>query len=155
MRIWVLRHGAALRVAPDGTDRERALSAAGKEHLRQVLEKARAAGVRPARILSSPYRRALETAEMAAQILGSETAIEQTSALQPEAQPAPIWDEVRFVRDSPEVLLVGHLPLLEHLAAFLLDHSGRQIEIGAGTMLAIHVPEPVAQPAGELEWMIQ
>jgi phosphohistidine phosphatase len=153
MRICVLRHGAALPVAPGGTDRDRALSAAGKEHLRQVLEKTRAAGVRPARILSSPYRRALETAEMAAQILGRGAAIEPTSALQPEAQPALIWDEVRFVPDSPEVLLVGHLPLLEHLAAFLLGHSGRQIEIRAGTMLAIRVPALVAHPAGELEWI--
>src|SRR5579863_1219244 len=42
----------------------------GRDKLRRVLKRARAAGVAPSLILSSPYKRALETAEVAADILG-------------------------------------------------------------------------------------
>ena len=155
MRVYVLRHGAALPVAPDGSDKDRTLSPAGRERLHAVLEKARSAGVRPARILSSPYRRARETAEMACGLLECAAAIEQTAALRPEAAPADIWSEVRDLPDTSEVLLVGHLPLVEHLAAFLLGQQEVRIEFSAGTMIAIQMLAVGAAPAGELQWTIQ
>ncbi len=51
-------------------DAERALTAEGKEKLRRVLKRAKA---KPSLILSSSYRRALETAAIAAEILQSNT----------------------------------------------------------------------------------
>ena len=70
MEIYILRHGIADEGKAGAPDSERALTDPGREKLRAVLEQAHAAGVGPSLILTSPYKRALQTAHMAGQILG-------------------------------------------------------------------------------------
>jgi phosphohistidine phosphatase len=65
VQIYLLRHGIAENTTPDS---ERALTPEGREKLRRVLARARAADVALSLILSSPYRRAIETAEIAAEV---------------------------------------------------------------------------------------
>ena len=151
MLVDLLRHGAALAAAPGGADSERALSQEGREQLQGVVERARAAGAKPSLLISSPYRRARETAEIAAGILGYAGAIGRSRALEPDRSPFDIWDEVRRRDTESEILLVGHLPLLGELALLLLKRS---VRIYPGTMLCIEVPELVPEPSGTLEWML-
>jgi phosphohistidine phosphatase len=92
MQIYLLRHGIAEEARPGRTDAERALTGEGKERLRRVL---RHAGTAPAAILSNPYRRALETARIAAEELGDRGKIVETEALLPNASPYDVWEEIR------------------------------------------------------------
>ena len=69
MEIYLLRHGIAEESAVGGRDSDRALTAEGRDKLRRVLKRAHAGGVRPGVILASPYKRAMETAQMAAETL--------------------------------------------------------------------------------------
>ena len=69
MQIYLLRHGIAEDAAPGRPDSERALTEEGRDKLRRVLRRARSADAAPSLILSSPYRRALETAALAAEML--------------------------------------------------------------------------------------
>ena len=92
MQIYLLRHGIADNSSPDS---ERALTAEGREKLRRVLARARAANAAPSLILSSPYRRALETAGVAAEVLGYEGKVVKTQALVPDASPFDTWEEIR------------------------------------------------------------
>ena len=62
MQIYLLRHGIAEDAKPGRPDSERALTDEGRAKLRRVLKRARTADVTPSLILSSPYRRAMETA---------------------------------------------------------------------------------------------
>ena len=64
MRIYVLRHGIAEDAPPGGSDSDRALTLEGRRKLRGVLEHARRAGVVPDIILTSPLKRAVETADL-------------------------------------------------------------------------------------------
>ena len=68
--------------------------------MREVLRTASRAGVTAALILSSPYRRALETAKLAADELGYKDDILTTQALLPVAAPHQAWEEIRVHRDS-------------------------------------------------------
>ena len=70
VELYLLRHGIAKDRSASGRDADRRLTDEGRTKLRRVLERAHAAGVVPSLILSSPYRRALETAEIAARELG-------------------------------------------------------------------------------------
>ena len=63
MEIYLLRHGIAESRAP--SDAERDLTEEGRQKVREVTRMAARAGVSPALVLSSPYRRALETAKIA------------------------------------------------------------------------------------------
>ena len=69
MEIYLLRHGIAADAKPGQSDASRALTEEGREKLARVLGRAGKAGMSPSLILSSPLRRAIETAEVAAQTL--------------------------------------------------------------------------------------
>jgi len=152
MEIDLLRHGAALAAAPGASDTDRALSAEGREQVRDVLERAREAGVKPSLILTSPYLRAVQTAQIAVEILGYAGDVVSSRGLEPERSPFDLWDELRTRGGDGEILLVGHQPLLGDVASILL---GKGVGIGTGTMVRIHVPELVPEPAASLQWVIQ
>ena len=69
MEIYILRHGEAEVRESGRADGDRKLTAAGKRDLKAVLKVARKLGVAPQVILTSPLRRAQETAKIAAEVL--------------------------------------------------------------------------------------
>ena len=129
MQIYLLRHGIAEESRPGISDPERALTSEGREKLRRVLKQARRAGASPSLILSSPYRRALETADVAVAVLGYGGKVVRTRALTPEASPFDAWEEIRARTDEPAILLASHEPLMSGLAAFLLNSPGMQVDM--------------------------
>ena len=68
MKLYVMRHGPAEDDAPTGRDADRVLSAAGRERVRLVAQALEDGGESPFAILSSPMARALETAEIVAEV---------------------------------------------------------------------------------------
>src|ERR1035437_3826097 len=87
MQIYLLRHGIAEDAKPGQPDAERPLTAEGRDKLRRVLKRARTADLDPSLILSSPYRRAVETAAVAAEVLAYKGETVRTRALAPAASP--------------------------------------------------------------------
>jgi phosphohistidine phosphatase len=154
MQIYILRHGIAEDAAPGKPDSERALTEEGREKLRKVLKRARSAEVVPAVVLSSPYRRAIETAEMAAEVLGFAGKIERTRALTPDASPSDVWEELRTRKEEPAVLLASHEPLTGSLIAYLLDCSSLQVDVKKGALARIDCDRFGPAPRGVLKWMI-
>lgn len=132
MELLLVRHAIALpleAVPPaleeDGKDEEglddrRPLSPKGVRRFRKVVRGLRALGVGLDLILTSPKRRALETAEMLADLLEGEVRVTPHLAAPPtEALLAEIPKEGRTA-------LVGHEPHLSALLAWLLlgDFAG-------------------------------
>ncbi len=154
MQVYLLRHGIAENAKPGQPDSERALTAEGREKLRRVLRRARAAEVNPGAILASPYRRALETAEVAAEVLGYKSEIERTRALVPEASPSDAWEEIRTRRPDASVLLASHEPLMSSLAAWLLGCPALQVDMKKAALARIDCDRLGAQPRGVLKWML-
>ncbi len=154
MEIYILRHGIAETAGAWMSDADRALVPEGKKKLKVVLRLARAAGVRPAHILTSPYRRALETAEIAAEELGYEGKLTRCDALRPGSEPEEVWAEVRGFKPGEQILLSGHEPLLSYLAAFLLDAPSLRIDLKKGSLLRIDMDRFGAQPRGVLRWYL-
>ena len=154
MEIYILRHGIAEVAKPGAPDPERALTPEGKKKLREVLRVAKAAKVGPSLILTSPFRRAVETAEMAAEVLGYEQELVRTNALTPGSTPQEVWDEIRTHRDSDELLLAGHEPLLGHVMGYLLGTPTLLVDFKKGAICRIDMEEFGAQPRGVLRWFL-
>lgn len=154
MEIYVLRHGIAENGRPGHPDSERALTAEGKDKLRKVMKRAKAAGVEPELILSSPYKRAIETAEIAAEVLGYAGKIVRTPGLIPDASPAEIWDEIRSRRNEPSILLSSHEPLTGSLVAFLLNSAALQVDMKKAALARIDCDSFGAAPSGVLKWLL-
>lgn len=154
MQIYLLRHGIAEDARPGQPDGGRALTTAGKEKLRRVLRRAGAAGVRPASILSSPLRRALETAGMAAEVLGYTGKVVESRLLLPEASPYDLWEEIRRRSEEPAILLASHEPLMSTLAAFLLGSPALQVDMKKAALVRIDCDRLAREPKGALKWML-
>jgi phosphohistidine phosphatase len=154
MQIYLLRHGIAENGKPGQPDSERRLTEEGENRLRDVLRTARDAGVTATLILSSPYRRAVETAAIAAQALGYKEEILRTRVLEPNSAPQDVWEEVGVHKGEERLFLVGHQPLFSSLTAYLLGAPGLAVDFQTGALLRIDLDQFGAHPRGVLKWML-
>jgi phosphohistidine phosphatase len=153
MNLYLLRHGIAEDHPAQGGDAERQLTDEGREKLSSVLRRAAKGGLRPDRILTSPYIRALQTAQLAAKILAAPDPIE-SPALVPHGDPRTVWNEVRANRDAGELLLSGHEPLLSQTASYLLDAPALKVDMKKAALVAIEIESLRGDPRGVLKWML-
>ncbi len=109
MRLVIVRHAEA---APGEPDELRALTPAGHEQARLLGERLRGEGIAPDALLTSPLRRARETA--AALGLGEP---EDSDALAPGATAEGVREAVAYLGEI--VLVVGHQPDCSKIAAAL------------------------------------
>jgi phosphohistidine phosphatase len=154
MQLYILRHGIAEDGKPGGDDSDRALTPDGKKKLRDVLRLAMKAGVAPELMISSPYVRAIETAEIAKEVLGYKEQLLRTDALIPSSDPESVWEEVRAHRNAAQLMLVGHEPLLSRVGGFLLAAPSMFIDLKKAGILRIDLESFGQQPRGILKWMI-
>lgn len=154
MQIYLLRHAIAEESRPGHADRTRALVPEGRKKLKEVLRLARQADTAVSLILSSPYRRARETADMVADLLSTEAELLETATLQPDGRADQVWQEIRAHKDMDSVMLVSHEPLLSSVAAHLLNSPSLRIDFKKGALLRIDVESFGPQPHGVLRWMI-
>jgi phosphohistidine phosphatase len=117
--LALLRHGLATGQGPDA-----GLLPEGTTYLLRLGARLDAEGWRPAAVVTSPYRRARESAVVVSGALGSLAQMLVLEELVPEAEPgdalAAILDRVPLA--SP-VLVVSHLPLVGRLAQELVGED--------------------------------
>jgi phosphohistidine phosphatase len=154
MEIYMLRHGIAEDGQAGQPDSERSLTPDGRKKLRTVLRVAASAGVAPSLILTSPYKRALQTAQLAAEILDYKGELLRTKALEPSAAPKAVWDEIRVHKDEARILLAGHEPLFSRLTAYLLGSPNLQVDFKKGAIACIELERFPAEPHGVLRWLL-
>jgi phosphohistidine phosphatase len=153
MRIYLLRHG----IAEEGfgkRDSDRALTGEGRKKLQELLRIAAQSGVEPSLIISSPYRRAIETARIAIDVLGYKGPLVESTSLTPDCSPQSAWNDVRVHASEDSVLLVGHEPLFSSLSAFLLGYPELSIDFKKGALLCVEIQTVRPQPAGVLKWYL-
>lgn len=126
MRLLVVRHGKAERQSATGLDRDRVLVPRGvrqAEHLGLVL-----LGRAPALILSSPYARAWETAEIIRRAVAAP--LEREPRLECDQ---PISDAIEAIRErsaAAALAVVGHNPTMSALVSHLVGR--RNVELRTG-----------------------
>jgi phosphohistidine phosphatase len=152
--VFLLRHGIAEEPKPGDSDSNRALTAEGRRKLAEVLEAARHAKVEPTLILSSPLKRAIETAEIAAKVLGYDGQILRTDILRPDSSPEDVWQEIRGHRDESSLLLAGHEPLFSALAAYLLGAPSVRIDFKKAGLLKLTIDSFPPHPRAILGWYL-
>ena len=151
MELYLLRHGIAESRAISGRDADRRLTAGGAAELRLMLKRALGTGAQPEVILSSPYRRTLQTAEIASSVFSYAGEIVPASALMPESHPSAVWTEIGCFPEAKSILLVTHEPLVSELLSWLLGTS----RVGAGFPPAgIARVDLEGPPPGRLKYML-
>ena len=110
--------------------------------------------MKPSLLLSSHLKRAVQTAEIAAQVLGYEGELVKTKSLAPAAAAEQVWEEIRVHKNEPALMLVGHNPLFDYLAAFLLGAPALKVDFKKGAIMRIDLEAFGAQPRGILCWYL-
>jgi len=154
MELYLLRHGIAEDKSASGRDADRALTDEGRHKLHRVLKRAASAEVSPSLILSSPYKRAIETAEIAAEELGYKGDIQRVGSLTPDSSPPSVWSEIREHRNESAILLAGHEPLFSATVAFLLGSTEAMVDFRKAALMRIDIHSFGARPQGVLQWML-
>jgi phosphohistidine phosphatase len=147
MEIWALRHAKA---EEGGPDEERALTPDARDKMRLAARAIARRSPRFDAILTSPLRRARQTAEPVARALGQEKELIETDALTSSADPKKILEEIEkggFRR----VLLVGHMPHLGRLLGYLLTgRTNAEIDIKKAALARVEFDGDKPDPPGTL-----
>jgi phosphohistidine phosphatase len=122
VKIYLIRHAAAVDPGRGVTDTHRYLTAEGRQTCRQVGRLLREAGVVFDAMVTSPLVRAVQTAEILADAVDYLGMIESCVAFTPGAHPNVACKEI-LARGSA-VAVVGHEPGISNLAAFLVGQPG-------------------------------
>ena len=122
MNLYLLRHGIAVEPGTPGyeKDADRPLTPEGERKLRQIADAMEALDLAFDFILSSPYLRARQTAEIVAQPFKARKRLELSDSLTPGGSPKKLVELLNRLQPPPEdVLLVGHEPYLSGLISLL------------------------------------
>jgi len=124
MELYLLRHGIAVErgTHPFRNDSHRPLTPEGMKRTRRVARALKKLKFHFDRILSSPYVRAKQTADIVADELGIHSKLRLCHALVPGGAPRElIADLKRSCEGDARVLLIGHEPGLSRLASLLIS----------------------------------
>ena len=152
MEIYLVRHGAALSKEDDP---ERHLNNDGVDQCHLTGRALKRLEIQLDLIVSSPKARARQTAEIIAEEVGySRAEIKITEALEPTALPKDTISYLNDFADVKRIMLVGHLPLLGHLASELLINTSQiSFYFEPGAVCQINTEQPHAF-AGDLCWFL-
>jgi phosphohistidine phosphatase len=154
MQVYLLRHGTAEDGTAQTSDSDRALTTDGRRKVRLVLAHVADSGVKVDMILTSPLKRAVQTAEIASSCLRSKPGASISKALLPGGIVEDVWSEIRAHRDAEALLLVGHNPLFSNLAPFLLRAPELQVDFKKGAVMRIDFETLSPKPHGVMRWYL-
>src|SRR5580765_1667873 len=123
MLLYIVRHGIAIdRQDPKSpSDPERYLTPEGMKKTREVAKGIASFIDPPKLLLSSPYVRAFQTAEIFAETCGAgKSKIERSDSLLPGGEPAAFFRELARRKSVESAMCFGHAPQLDELLAFTL-----------------------------------
>jgi phosphohistidine phosphatase len=154
--LYLMRHGIAADRGAGMDDAERALTEEGISKTKRVAHGLERLGAAPQVVLTSPLRRAEETAQLTAAVIAPSVTVEIYPPLSPSHDPREVIQGLRAYRGAAEILLVGHQPDLGELASYLVTGSARlaALPFKKAGVAAIAVAALPPRAAGSLQWFL-
>ena len=130
MNLYLLRHGLAVEPGTPGFERDadRPLIPKGERKVEKIADAMEALDLSFDLILSSPYLRARQTAEIAAKGLNLRKKLEFSEALIPSGSVRKLIEHLGHL-PAEDVLLVGHEPYLSELISLLTAGESGAVHI--------------------------
>ena len=128
MNLYIIRHAIAVEEDSSGDDSQRSLTDKGRKKMRQIAKGLRILGVEFDMILSSPYVRARETAEVLNDVFKNKKQIAFSEHLVPMGDPTALIAEIKEKYSVNDLAIVGHQPLLTNFIS-LLSAKGAHVDV--------------------------
>lgn len=157
--LYFLRHAdAGDPAAWEGDDADRPLSRKGTRQAERLAAFLARIGFKTHATLSSPKKRARQTAEIVADAIGSDVTLDERLAagFGLEALPAILAEAVRSdadtAADPSRILLVGHDPDFSSVVSELCGASS--FSLAKGALARVDLKGPPGPGAGGLRWLV-
>lgn len=154
--LYVLRHAIAVeRGSPGYTDDRRPLTDDGIVKMRRIAGGMEAIGLSFDLILTSPYLRARQTAEIVARRFDAGSILKLSSNLEPGGDSRRLMEEIAAAGEESSVLVVGHEPYLSGLISVLLTgNGGTEILLKKGGLCRLTLERPRHAKCAILDWLL-
>lgn len=156
MQCFLLRHAPAVARGTPGypKDSSRPLTAEGRKRMRRIAAGMKALEPAFDLILTSPYVRARETAEIVAEVYKMPDPLRTSQYLKPGGDgEALVQEMIEHRRQS--ILLVGHEPDLSRLISVLVTgDTGLGLALKKGGLCKLELPSPHYGRCGTMEWLL-
>ena len=152
MNLYLMRHAnAGVPRESAKLDAKRALIAEGKEQCMTMGRILGALKVQPDVIISSPLKRALQTAQFVGNEVGYDGKVEMSPALNPDATYADFQKLIDKYSDRQDVLVVGHNPsLFQFVGRLITGNGGAGVRMRKGSVVRIDMDKHPPM----LQWLI-
>ncbi len=152
MNLYLMRHAnAGLRRENPKLDAKRALVKDGKEQCMLMARVLSAFKVQIDVIVSSPLKRALQTAQFVGTELGYDAKVEINAGLGPDADYPDFQDMLAKYANREGVLAVGHNPnLFMFLGRLVTGNGGASIRLRKGSIARVDMD----QHPPRLQWLL-
>jgi phosphohistidine phosphatase len=157
MDLYIIRHAIAV---DEGTpeyeeDSQRPLTDKGKKKMRQIAKGLRSLGADFDLVISSPYERAKETAEILANVFKIKTDVAFSENLIPMGDPDLLIAEMNEKYSANSIALVGHEPHLTALISLLVsDNASVDMTLKKGGVCRLSADNLHHTRKATLEWLI-
>jgi phosphohistidine phosphatase len=151
MILYIFRHGISENSNSEG-DQARRLTDKGRKKVKEVMKFVKNK-INPAVILTSPYTRAVQTAEIAAKVLDKKNAVELCDGLLPRKNNEDTLSELA-AREESEIMIVGHNPHLSHLASDVTSSGKAEFKLKKASVTCIGFEGLPGFGTGTVHWMI-
>ena len=155
MELYIVRHGIAIdREDPKSPpDPDRYLTEEGIKKTKQIAEAVANLGIEPELLISSPYVRAMQTAEIFATALEyPKQKIRRSDLLLPGTEPTLFYKELAKDKASAIVFCFGHAPHLDDLVAAGLGSKHHLTALKKAGIAALELKR-ISPPSGEILWL--
>ena len=157
MKIYLIRHSNAVEPGTPGyeDDSLRPLTEKGRDKMKDIASALKELDVKPDLIVSSPYVRAQQTAEILAKVLKYKQELTFSDALVPLGNADNIIGEINEKYSVDELVLVGHEPCLSVLIGTLTAGNPElAINIKNGGVCCISSDDLHTERKAVLEWVL-
>ena len=157
MDLFILRHGIAVEHGAHGfKEPDRPLTAKGERKLWQAAEAMEALKLSFDLILSSPYTRARQTAEIIAEAFNARKKLEFSDSLIPGGNMKDLVGFINHYHPTPDsVLLVGHEPYLSELISLLVSgEASVLLTFKKGGLCKLSTDSLKPARCATLEWLL-
>ena len=158
MELFLLRHGLAVERGTPGfaNDADRPLTPQGRRQLRKIAAAMRRMELSFDAILSSPFLRARQTAEIVAKELKLKNRLTFADELQPGGNAKKLIEKLATLKPPPEnILLVGHEPDLSNMISwFVTGATGAGFVLKKGGLAKLEIKKLRAGKCATLAWLL-
>ena len=152
--LFILRHGeAGNRMTDAAKDSDRALTPKGKAEMEKIGRSLRESGLSAKQVVTSPLRRARETAEIIANTLKIPI-LEEWNDLRPNGDRESLYRKLARIERSSSLFLVGHEPYLTSIIGEIIGAPNARLVLKKGGLAKVRVTSFAPRVSGELRWLL-